>query len=49
MTVRDCILMFHSLPPEGVELVFKLVNERLLVTNKVTDKADSGSEQTVEV
>jgi hypothetical protein len=40
---------FSELPPEGVELVFKLANERLLVTNKVIDKADSGLEQTVEV
>jgi conflict system STAND superfamily ATPase len=40
---------FSELPPEGAALVFKLVNERLLVTNKVTDKADSGLEQTVEV
>ena len=40
---------FSELPPEGAELVFKLANERLLVTNKVTDKADSGLEQTVEV
>src|SRR5271165_464963 len=40
---------FSELPPEGAELVFKLANERLLVTNKMTDKADSGLEQTVEV
>jgi tetratricopeptide (TPR) repeat protein len=40
---------FSELPPEGTELVFKLANERLLVTNKVTDKAGSGPEQTVEV
>ena len=39
---------FSELPPEGAELVFKLANERLLVTNQ-SDKADSGLEQTVEV
>jgi hypothetical protein len=36
---------FTELPPEGAELVVKLANERLLVTNKST----SGLEQTVEV
>jgi hypothetical protein len=36
---------FSELPPEGPELVFKLANERLLVTNQST----SGLEQTVEV
>jgi hypothetical protein len=40
---------FGELPPEGMELVFKLVNERLLATNKVSHKADGGSGQTVEV
>src|SRR5271157_4356730 len=41
--------IFSELPPEGAELVVKLADKRLLVTNKVTDKADSGLEQTVEV
>src|SRR6202022_1515353 len=36
---------FAELPPEGAELVIKLVNERLLVTNQ----SASGLEQTVEV
>jgi hypothetical protein len=36
---------FTELPAEGTELVFKLANERLLVTNQST----SGLEQTVEV
>src|SRR5215469_12397760 len=36
---------FTELPPEGVELVLKLANERLLVTNR----SPSGLEQTVEV
>jgi hypothetical protein len=36
---------FTELPPEGAELVVKLANERLLVTNQST----SGLEQTVEV
>ena len=36
---------FTELPPEGVELVVKLANERLLVTNK----SARGTEQTVEV
>jgi tetratricopeptide (TPR) repeat protein len=40
---------FSELPAEGAELVSKLANERLLVTNKVTDETDSGLEQTVEV
>jgi len=40
---------FSELPPEGAELVFKLTNERLLVINKVSDKADIGLEQTVEI
>ena len=37
---------FTELPPEGIDLVVKLVNERLLVTNK---SASSGLQQTVEV
>jgi hypothetical protein len=36
---------FTELPPEGAELVIKLANERLLVTNK----SAGGLEQTVEV
>ena len=36
---------FSELPPEGTELVVKLANERLLVTNQ----SASGLEQTVEV
>jgi hypothetical protein len=36
---------FAELPPEGVDLVVKLANERLLVTNQ----SASGLEQTVEV
>ena len=36
---------FAELPPEGVDLVVKLANERLLVTNR----SASGLEQTVEV
>jgi WD40 repeat protein len=37
--------VFTELPPEGTELVVKLANERLLVTNQ----SASGLEQTVEV
>jgi hypothetical protein len=36
---------FTELPPEGAELILKLANERLLVTNQ----SESGQEQTVEV
>jgi hypothetical protein len=36
---------FTELPPEGAELVVKVANERLLVTNQ----SASGLEQTVEV